>query len=137
MPTFDAQAIGAFAEVDAVFGEAFVIRPYARDADVNAAPGPDPARDVLQLAGVFVAKPANPREANAYDAREYRRPGAEGDVPHVEFSPAARAAFVGFDLRAGDRIDRLSNATTYEARTPVVTPNGLIRVPLNRLGPTL
>jgi hypothetical protein len=136
MPVFDDYAFGANEEVDALYGELFVIRPYAKAADRSAAPGPDPARDVLQIVGVFVSKPANPREPNAYDTREYRRPGAEGDVPHVEFSTAARACFVGFDLRPGDHVVRLSNATIYEARTPVTTPNGTIRVPLNRLGPT-
>ena len=135
MPAFDSDAFGMFAETDGVFGEVFVIRPYAEAANRNAAPGPDPTRDALRLAGVFVAKPANPREPNAYDPREYRRPGTEGDVPHVEFSPAAFACFVGFDVRSGDRIERPSNNTVYEARTPVATPNGVIRVPLNRLGP--
>ena len=135
MPAFDCDAFAANEEVDALFGENFVIRPYANAADVNAAPGPDPARDVLGLVGVWMSKPANPREPNAYDPREYRRPGAEGDVPHVEFSSWALAAFQDFDLRAGDRIDRPSNNTSYQARTPVITPNGTMRVPLNRLGP--
>lgn len=134
MPRFDLDAAAAFAQTDALFGEDFVVRPYAETADKRAAPAPDPTRDVVSLKGVWITKLADPREPNAYDQREYRRPGTISANVHVEFSPAATGAFVGLQIKSGDRIDRLSTNTAYSAQTPFFTPNGLMRVPLNWLG---
>lgn len=132
MPVFDDEVLMATADVDAVFAEDFVLRPYAQAPDKRAGATPDPTRDVVSLPGVWCAHPAQPKEPNAYDVREYRRPGSIGDVPHVEFSPSATLAFANFEIRSGDRIDRVSNNTAYTARTPIITPSGVIRVPLNR-----
>lgn len=134
MPAFDADVLDATAEVDALYGECFVVRPYSTGANVNAPGAPDPTRDIVNLVGIWIVKPANPREANEWDTREYRRPGVEGDVVHVEFSPAAISGLVGFEIRNGDQIERLETNTAYLARHASFTANGTMRVTMNRLG---
>lgn len=134
MPRFDADVLTASADIDAVFAEDFVLRPYASAADKRAAPAPDPTRDTIKICGVFVDKAADPREPNAYDVREHLRPGVASGVLHIEFSPAAMAPFASFDVRDGDHIDRCATDTAYIAKTSFVTPNGIVRVPVNRLG---
>lgn len=122
------------AVVDDLYGECFVVRPYSTGANVNAPGAPDPTRDIVNLIGVWIVKPANPREANEWDVREFRRPGVEGDLVHVEFSASALDCLVGFEVRGGDRIERVSTCTAYEARTASFTSNGTMRVTMNRLG---
>ena len=134
MPAFDAEVLIATAEIDAVFAEDFVLRPYAKNADKRASDAPDPTRAVVRLVGLWRDKLANPVEPRAYDTREYRRPGTAGDVPHVEFSASATAAFVNFEIRDGDHIERGATQTAYRARTATVSANGTVTVPLNYLG---
>ena len=135
MPAFDDEVLGMAAEVDAVYAEDFVIRPYARAADKRAPAAPDPARGVASLPGVWFDKPADPHEPNNYDVREWKRPGVSAGGPWIEFSPAALAGLVGFELRDGDYIDRLSSNTAYMVRSTFFTPSGTLRVPVTRLGP--
>jgi hypothetical protein len=136
MLAFDSAVLAATAAVDDMFGEDFVVRPYMRAANPNAPEVPDPTRDVVRLKGVWRTKAANPHEPNAYDTREWRRPGTMGDMPHVEFSTAATACLVGFEIRDGDHIERCSNGVTYRALTPTISPSGTFSVRVNRLGAT-
>lgn len=134
MPRFDEDVRNAAEEIDAEFGEWFVVRPFATGANVNAPGAPDPTRDVVSLPGLWIVKPASPREPNEWGVREYRRPGVEGDVVHVEFSPAAISCLVGFEIREGDHIERVETRTAYVARMASFSANGTMRVTLNRLG---
>ena len=133
MPRFRDDALTAFALVDEVFAEDFVVTPYAEAADKRAAPAPDTTRAVVTLPGVWRARPIDPKEPNAYDQREYRRPGVAGDLPTVEFSPAALAAFPGIEIRSGDQILRVETGQSFLAQTPVPSANGLLRVRVNAL----
>jgi hypothetical protein len=135
MPAFDDYALDAFAETDAIFSEDFVIRPYANPADKRAPAAPDATRDTVSIPGVWFDKPADQHEPNAYDTREWRRPGVSAGAPYVEFSPSAFGAILGFELRDGDRIDRLSSNTAYQVRSTFFTPSGILRAPVSRLGP--
>lgn len=133
MPAFDDEVLAATAAVDAVFAEAFTLRPYAKP-NLNGPEQPDPARDTVQLVGVWRTKAADPREPDSYDKREWRRPGVESATPHVEFSASALACLSGLEIRAGDHVERLSTGVAYLARTPTFSPNGTMTVPLNYLG---
>lgn len=134
MPAFDAEVLDATAVVDELYGEEFIVRPYSTGANVNAPLAPDLTRDVVSLVGIWIVKPANPREPNEWDVREYRRPGVEGDIVHVEFSASAIACLVGFEIREGDRIERAETCTAYTARMASFTSNGTMRVTMNLLG---
>ena len=118
-----------------MFGEDFVIRPYAPAADKRAPDAPDTSRAVVTLMGIWREKTSELKEPNAYDTREYRRPGLASEVPTIEFSAAALSAFVTFEIRDGDHIERLATRNVYRARTATFSANGTLRVPLNRLGP--
>lgn len=133
MPAFDAYALDAFAETDALFGEDFVVTPYSQP-EANGREQPDATRAEVRLCGVWREKLADVRTPNAYDQRERLRPGTISELPTVEFSPAATLAIAGFELREGDHVERCSTGMVYLTRAPTYSPNGLLRAPLNRLG---
>lgn len=134
MPRFDAEVFAATAAVDEEFAEGVVLRPYAAP-DPRSPATPDVTRDVVCLCGVWIDHPADPHEPNAYDSREYKRPGIVSGEPRLEISASQTACFTDFAVKRGDMVDRTSNQSRYEVRSVFVTPNGTIKLTLNRVGP--
>ena len=86
------------------FGEELVFTPMAPAADVNAAPGPDPARAVGTFRGIFFDPRAKPQFPHAFDPRTDLRPGAMSGQPYFRIFGVEREIFIG--IKAGDVLQR-------------------------------
>ena len=135
---FAAEAIRASQAIDAVFADRFQLTPQMAATDVNAAPTADPTRLAVEFDGIYVDPLANPRDPNAYDTREFRRPQVEATAPMLEISPGelARLEFetgAPFFIGKLDQVKRLNDGATWQVMARTVTASGLIRLKLNRL----
>jgi len=105
MSVFDRLERLAFEPVRRLVGEAATIRPMTRVGGVNGPVGVDPARPVVMLAApraVFDEAIEAANAPNAWDSRALDRLRELGANLTIEFA----AEDVGFDVVAGDRVDR-------------------------------
>ena len=105
MSVFDRLERLAFGPVRRLVGEAATIRPMTRVGGVNGAAGIDSVRPVVTLVApraVFDEAIEAVQSTNAWDSRALERLREIGASLTIEFA----AEDVGFDLVAGDRVDR-------------------------------
>jgi hypothetical protein len=138
-PRFAREVFEASRAIDREFAEDFAFSPFAQAAEKAAPDVADTTRASVTLRAVYVDPHAKLIEPDSYDARQARRPGVESGMPHVEISPheVARlgvALGVPFVIGAADHLQRLSDGATFRVSAVFMTPNGLIRAKVNKIG---
>jgi hypothetical protein len=130
MPTpFAAATQAAAATVAAVMGESFDYIPMTTPADRNARPVADPERDVVRgLAAVWGAPSARA------DSGPVRTPGVTAERPgHASSRPfvSLPRARLPYDVRRGDRLQRLASGELYQVAEVLPSAPGHVRLDLN------
>lgn len=130
--TFAAEFATAFADVECVHGEGFLLTPMRRNVDRNAAAIPDTDRAPIEIIGVWHDGVANPAIVNAYDPRTDQRPGTIAGKPRVDFGPGRIPA--GVSLRAGDLLTRLSDGRVWRIDGVLLSRQRITRCDVNIIG---
>ena len=138
-PRFAREILEASRAVDEEFAQEFAFAPFTAAAERAAPDVPDPSRASATLRAVYVDPEAKPLEPNSYDVRQARRPGVESGQPYVELSPAEILRLSGelgqpFVIGPADHLQRLADGATFRVSAVFMTPNGLIRAKVNKIG---
>jgi hypothetical protein len=100
----------AQATTEAVYGEAFTLRPRKRSLEVNAAWQPDLERIELGVTGIYRDLLASRNIVDAWDQRTDQRPGVTGNRHWIEVDPRTNP---GFASRPGDLFFRPADGSTW------------------------
>lgn len=136
---FAAEVLEATAAIDEIMAEPFVLTPMKAAADRNAPAVLDGSRAEATFNAIFFDPEAKPMMPNAYDVREWRRPGVESGHPRVSVSPAEIAAQTcangaPFAILPSDLMTRCSDGKIWKAATPFQAKSGKLVIPVNLVG---
>jgi hypothetical protein len=107
---------------EAIYGEAFTLRPRKRSAEVNAPTQPDLERLERDFVGIYVDRAAPRNIVDAWDQRTDQRPGATGNRHVIEVDVRTNP---GFASRAEDIFLRQSDGSTW--RVVAIDPDEMGR----------
>jgi hypothetical protein len=135
---FDRAIAAAGAAADCVMADAFALTPMMRAAD-NAPDAADSSRAAsYSVEAHFLDPEARPQMADAYDPRQFRRPGTESGSPYLKISAHEMArqkcADARFAVKAADVFVRQKDQTRWRASAPFLMAGGAMRVTVNLIG---
>jgi hypothetical protein len=110
MSLFAAYDSAAQAVHEALFGEAFTLRPKIAQADPNAGFGVDGARAQIAVTGIYREMDAPPTVPESLDPHTDRRPGVSAHRHVVEVDPRTQGAI---DISRGDILVRAAPAQNW------------------------
>lgn len=128
---FAGEFLSAYGEVEATFGEAFLLKPMTPAVDRNAPAQLDQTRQMVTITGVWHDAPANPQMVNGYDPRTDLRPGTMATKPRVDFGPDRIPA--GVIIRAGDLLQRTGDGRVWRITSVEMTRFRITRCEVNMI----